>query len=406
MGIRAGNLGVLLVFIGTGCAGVDSRAPDPSGPSQLAIAPGDGTVEPKQTQYWCETHPEECHPGETGGEPMDTFPDRPGIWLGTTVTPKACLSRTGAGINDSDLDGIDERCEYQLASVFAPSLNLAPANYDCDPGKEPYWAAKWFPDQNDGVTTNGTTVRVIYLLSYYRDCGSNNLFGGILKYFSPALNFNNTPYLPHVGKILFGTDDPNASHSGDSEFITLDLVYSYVYHHWYVSNMLTSAHYHEGSFDGSRRTYFQSTPGIEWATGHAGGVPTVWVSKQKHANYISRFYCNDNRGYGGVAADNCDPNVTTGELIPVYYNRNIGSAKVNFISPLTCVGSQAPTFHPGTECFWRPSTDESPNAFNGWVQYAYGEQSTAYHSILVTRFECYQTTGQYDGQCIDGGVQR
>jgi len=38
---------------------------------------------------------------------------------------------------------------------------------DCDPGMEPYWAAKYFPN-------HAKTVRIIYLMSYYKDCGSGD----------------------------------------------------------------------------------------------------------------------------------------------------------------------------------------------------------------------------------------
>ncbi len=242
-------------------------------------------------------------------------------------------------------------------------------------------------------------------MAYYRDCGSGGSFPNtIFSWIGKVTSFNN--FIPtNVYTLFLGTPDATRGHSGDSEFIILDLQFSNGYQHWYVQEMITSAHYGTGA-DGTRRSTYQGA--IEWgdATQHPGGYPAVWVAHNKHANYPTRDWCNAGRGFGGLAHDNCDPNSLYTQRLAFVHTRNVGSFQQNLPAPLSCVTSQLrPAFNPGTECFWKMPTTSSV-AFNGWMQYPYGEPPTVYGAILVARFECFALSGQYDGTCLDRGVVR
>lgn len=241
-------------------------------------------------------------------------------------------------------------------------------------------------------------------MAYHRDCGSDgSIANTVFSWIGQILSLNGMLNLPNVYTLAMGTPDATASHSGDSEWIIVEIRYSNVYLHWYTSALVTSAHYGTPA-EGTRRVTYQS--GIEWAD-RDGGYPRVWVAANKHANYASRSWCNAGRGPFGLAHDNCDansPDVARVEFLP---GRNIGSVQVNFISHQSCVPSTQPAFFPGVECFWRPDGGSNvPTSFQGWLQYPYGEASTAYLVPLLTRFECWTTSNMYDGQCIDQGVVR
>lgn len=123
----------VLVVVALGFAGCTGSEADPiateSGSAVAAsIFSEGGIASPTMTEEGCRQTPG-CWDGEGNQDPS---PEGPGYWL-PTYEPASCLSVTGAGINDADRDGIDERCEKRLAEVFRPSLSLAPANYDCDP---------------------------------------------------------------------------------------------------------------------------------------------------------------------------------------------------------------------------------------------------------------------------------
>lgn len=328
-----------------------------------------------------------------GDGAVDPSPSSPGYYL-PTYSPANCFSPTGAGINDADRDGMDERCEEKLAQVFRPVLNLAPANQDCDMGMEPYWAAKYFP-------SHGKTVRIMYLMGYYQDCGSNgslaNTIGQILGQF---VSLNNV--LPSNLYTLFVSDhDATEGHSGDSEFIAVDVMYNPLTQHWYATGLITSAHWGTNA-DGTRRTPANQ---IEWGE-TTGTYPAVWVAANKHANYPTRSACNSGRGFGGFAKDNCDANLP--KVTRVYNNasRNVGSFQQNFITPGTCVKSQnRPTLNAGTECLWKLPTS-SDVFFFGWNANPVGEPPTAYGVALLMLFECYQLSQEIGGACIDQGVVR
>ena len=330
-----------------------------------------------------------CSPETCGGTTTDPNPAAPGYFGGTLYTPTACYSATGANINDADYDATSDFCEQRLAALFAPSFVTAPASYDCDPGMEPYWAAKYFPNQ--GV------LRIAYLFSYYRDCGADGGIGGFLaQFFGKIFTFNGLLPSYSIGKIPISASDPGESHSGDSEFITVDLRWNPTTLHWYVDRAFLAAHFGT-SADGSRTV---SMTGLEYGD-KQGGYPRLWIAANKHAAYPNRNACNAGRGPLGLVHDNCDSNA------PVYGSRmffsayrNVGSAQGSLLGVGACVKSaNRPTFNPGTECYLTPN-----RYFYGWLQYPYGPPPTPYYSILMAKFECYSytTSGSYLS-CTDWG---
>lgn len=119
---------------------------------------------------------------------VDPSPDSSGIFIGAS-NPEQCAADT-----DSDQDGLTDFCEKNLAQAFAPELRFWSAD---EMGREPKWAARWLdPGQ--------TTVRVIYLISYYRDAG-----GSAWVCSMPT---------PWWTESCFG-------HNGDSEVVALDVTY-------------------------------------------------------------------------------------------------------------------------------------------------------------------------------------
>ncbi len=357
--------------------------------SILAVSCGQEGPEPTQpsfqTNEWCDTHPIECNGGIA-----DPDPSAPGYYLGASITPAKCFSATGVGIGDSDRDGMSDSCENVLAQAFRPSLNLAPPNYDCDPSMEPYWAAKYFPRQ-------GSVVRIAYLFAYHSDCGDSGLVNRLL---AEVVEFATLKGVINNLAVSFGfevsTDDPGGGHSGDSEFVMVDVRFNGEAQHWVLSRVKYSAHYGTDA-DGSRTT---TTSGVQYPDKYAG-YPRVWVARNKHANYPSRESCKSGRGPLGLLKDNCDANLYDKVRFLVTGFRNIGSLHRNFINQGSCVSSAQPVFYPGTECFWVP-TDH----FFGWARYPVGHPPTPYFSILVPEFECYSYTGSSARTCSDFGVVR
>ena len=367
MSHRSVGIALILVVLGMIACGRGSR--EPIGPSF-------------QTNAWCDTHPIECN-----GIP-DPNPNAAGYYLGASITPASCLSPTGTGITDIDRDGMSDSCEGSLADAFRPSLNLAPASYDCDPTKEPYWAAKYFPAQ-------GRVVRIAYLFGYHNDCGDTGLGSGLLARIGSILSlvvFINNATVTY-NNLVISNDDPGAGHAGDSEFVILDVRFDPDSQHWYLSQVKYSAHYGSAA-DGSATL---PTSMVQYPEKYAG-YPRVWVARNKHANYASRESCNAGRGFGGLAKDNCDANLPDRERLSVIGLRNLGSVQRNFIN---CVTSSQPAFYPGTECFWTPGDD-----FLGWARYPFGHPPTPYFSILIAEFECFRYTGSSTKACSDFGVVR
>jgi len=342
------------------------------------------------TDAWCAANPGMCGPGEPDEE-SDPSPSSPGYYMGTTITQAKCISATGAGISDGDHDGLSDFCEDFLAQRFRPALVVSP--YDCNVGMEPYWAAKAFPAK--GI------VRIIYLFSYYQDCGplQSRTLCSLQRLAGTFFSLNGLLPSYSIGPLPISSTDLCASHQGDPEFITVDLKYSTASQHWLVSSAFFSSHWGAGG-DHSRRA---SGSQLEYPE-KVGGYVRVWVAEGKHANYPKRSVCQDD---GGIA-DTCESNYPVIRIRhAVQYN--IGSARYNFINAKTCVKGGALVAHYpenyGTECFWQPG-----NTFQGWSKYQLENDASPYYTALIVQFECfaYQLTmasnGSWVTSCSDWGV--
>lgn len=179
-------------------------------------------------------------------------------------------------------------------------------------------------------------------------------------------------------------------HTGDSEFIRLDVKYDSNTQHWYLVDALYSAHtWHVNFVLQSTDSALYVSPSSDGGGPYSGnyleypekigGYPVAYVADRKHANYPTRSYCNGPGGLGG--ADQCDlPRTTT--RIEVSQAGNIGS---RFSPIIDCVASQS-TSHPAVgsgrqECYW------TIRDFRGWFPTAAGGGSaSSYSQILADHF--------------------
>jgi hypothetical protein len=270
--------------------------------------------------------------GEPGDLPYqasgDPFPSSPGIYLGW-VKPGACFSDVNrdAIAYDADLDWLDDRCELEIAKAFAPSLKFS-ADDNCPKG-EPYWAAKYFPSRG--------MVRIAYLPAYYKDCGA------------------------------FG-------HSGDSEFISVEVIYDAATQHWLFNRMFLSAHYGTPTDASSWRNWSEAQ-----YTWKPRAHPTVWVAIDKHANYYSKPDCD-------AWFDGCNWTASLPLRFPVDPNHNVGSRHVHFKDAVLSEKKPAGVDPYRAEWMWASGAN-----FRGWQSNFYGiEAARPYGDWLSQQqFEVY-----------------
>jgi hypothetical protein len=317
----------LAVVVVSGCSG-DVLQPNNKEPN-FATAEG------------CQLDPS-CGPGVDGSVtgttaanyviPTDPSPGKPGIYVG--LVAQDCYKNYGATLPDYDNDLLTEECEWRLAREFAPDLMMNP-NDGCLQG-EPYWAARYF-DDSWGLGW-GQFVRIAYLLSYYKDCGSNG-------------------------------------HIGDSEIIVVRVANNPVTKHWEVVNVFTSAHF-TTPVDYSAIHRWQD---FYYRSGIQQSYPRVWVAKGKHANYNSLTSCNN----GAYYSDSCTGNLDYGR-VKVYKSHNIGGYNTSG-KRLNCVPSQNKLYYLNgrLECFLTAGS-----LFKGWQTVGAGS-ATDYNKILnLYDYEC------------------
>ena len=274
------------------------------------------------TDAYCALYPDYCTP--VGGDPS---PSAPGYYAGAELTADHCSG--AGGINDVDQDLLADDCELWLALKFAPEMIYDRAD---DIRRESYWAAK---------PIKPGLVRVFYALAYYLDLGTT------------FLNCR-------IQGLCTG-------HHGDSEHVVLDIRYDNATRHWVLSSGKLSAHTSFNTFSSSTAGY---PTAVAYPDGRFGGFPRVWVSRQKHANYVSRTSCNN----GGVG-DNDDCQSNDQSFRPdVIYNRNLGS---NVHRLIDVVASTNPFLQNPvrTESFWTAAN------FYGWQQ-DHTTHATGYGQLL------------------------
>ncbi|MXX35316.1 MAG: hypothetical protein F4107_03925 [Gemmatimonadetes bacterium] len=290
--------------------------PSPSG-EPLALAPRHashkslatlrGTISSIREEYYVTG---DCEPGLQPGDPC--VPPRPG-GLGTPL--KRTLSsgwsladcrNTSLGGGDSDGDGLNDQCEYEVAWAFSPALMVDPAD---NVNRDEYWVV---------MPGAGNKILVFYAFGYHIDLGSP----GICRRCK--------------------------DHNGDSEFVVFELTpASQRGSEWGLVWAYLSAHHGEGwGFDSSVLVG-------GWNLEVAGdGRPVVWVAKWKHANYYTQDECDA----GANTTDTCDNNTSTTRFW-VSTDGNLGQ-----LNNRTYSSCNVPSRSGGSrrECYW------TPRRFHGW----------------------------------------
>jgi hypothetical protein len=210
-------------------------------------------------------------------------------------------------------------------------------------GGEPYWAAKYF--DNTEPIHSGDFVRIAYMPSYYKDCGT-------WQYQYEA-------------------------HSGDSEFIQETVGYNPNTKHWELFNGFLSAH--TCTDDANCNLLQQSAASQTWPKAadfqYPANIymtyPRIYVSFHKHANYSSESAC-DGGGFGWGFTEFCE-NHDRGRFM-VWESHNIGNVRYPLVD---CTASQRLWSDPNVkECYW------SGSAFNGWNADPYGATPPGYIALL------------------------
>ena len=264
----------------------------------------------------------------------DSFPMKPGVFLGSGVTPDNCLWGT---YTDADQDNLGDFCEKQVAAAFAPELAYGSGD---NVSGEPRWAARIVGDD---------VIRIAYLFSYYVDLGTD-----------PAVHW--------PCSVAWG-EAACSGHYGDAETVVLDVSYDSQYKHWVLRNAWYSQHHSFEHFATGPKGY----PSALYYPSRAGAHPRTYVAYGKHANYASQFSCEN----GQFGFDDCLPD--TYVRIQAAGNANVGSSSVHLID---CVPSANPLYaQNGNECYW------SPQDFGGWQGGAQPDSDTRYlHHLTAFGF--------------------
>jgi hypothetical protein len=215
--------------------------------------------------------------------------------------------------------------------AFAPELYYYGTD---DVRREPRWAARLEDDR----------VRIVYLLSYYRDGGSTN--GGCSE----------TYHLQCEG------------HNGDSEHIALDVQYDSGSQHWLLKVALYSAHDGHNIYYPLSGNPYASVP----YPSRLGGYPRAFVSIGKHANYASDGECDSGAIFN---VDECESDTTA--RVSAGATLNVGSRAVRFIDCVTSSNIYHPNYgNNRAECYW------TERNFQGWWTEPAGTLVTSYTSVL------------------------
>jgi len=220
-------------------------------------------------------------------------------------------------------------------------------------GGEYYFAAQQGVQR--GLYGGTSDIRIAYLPAYYVDCGA-------------VAELCDYPLVPECG-----------GHTGDSEFIMIDVSYDSDTRHWVVDAIFLSAHCSGGTSDDCN---WQNLANFEWRDGKDRGAPVIWVSESKKGNYYSEGDCDAGGGPGWpINSDTCAFSNRVMVFPVVYGQQNIGSRT----TPLRDCGgpfSGSPMTYTGaTACMWSSS---SSGRFNGWQADQAGDPPMMYTDVLTT----------------------
>jgi hypothetical protein len=271
-------------------------------------------------------------------------------WTGSTGITFDCNP-----LPDSDVDGLGDACELGLARAFAPALRVSQHACNWDTSVEP---ARLGGEYYFGAQPNAANgVRLVYLPAYYRDCGWTGV-----KCTLPIMSC--------------------AGHSGDSEFIAIDIERSSP-DLWRTVAVFLSAHCFDRSTANCRWYRDGDLAQFSW-TDQQRSAPVIWVAEGKNAHYASRQACN--RGHWFY--DTCDNNENSLRYPIAAARQNIGSRAQPSGDAQGCLGARYAGWlsrqvdEQARECFWADSVP-----FTGWQRPAAGG-ATSYARYLreIARF--------------------
>jgi hypothetical protein len=247
---------------------------------------------------------------------------------GPEVRVPGCSSLTLA---DTDGDGISDFCELALAHAVAPVLTVRTGGCNWD-----HAAGRLKGGYLYAVQPVEDRIRVAYLPAYLRDCGWSG----------PKC------LLPWVDC---------SPHSGDSEFIVVELRPLSEAGRWQISGVFLSAHCFGQSSRSCRWYRDAQLAHFEWA----GAAPVVWVAEGRQANYPTWRACNA----GHFAIDTCRQHDARFHF-PVSAVRNVGSRRLPALDAGCLTGGDlglGAAEASAVECFWHPDA-----RFRGWQPHGNG----------------------------------
>jgi hypothetical protein len=183
-----------------------------------------------------------------------------GVHLGT-LTPSYCRGVTPGSWPDLNGNDIRDDCELPLARAFAPMM-VQGSTEMFHPGIA--GVGMTAGDYLWAIAGLGDVVRIAYLPAYYWDAGVLGQKGG---------------------------------HSGDSEYIIVDVKFEPNGGKYYSQQVFLSAHC--GVIDPMCRWFHTSY--FEFVDGVWDSAPIVWVADWKNAHYSSFYNC-----MSGTYVDRCD----------------------------------------------------------------------------------------------------
>ena len=215
----------------------------------------------------------------------------------------SCLGASSS--DDLDDDDFSDWCERQILKVFRPRMQMAYGENTS--GREEHWTLRKWGNTSD-------QLRAHFMFSYWRDGGGP-----------------------------FGF----TSHNGDSEFVDM-IIQGYGSSNTFAVKQATLSS-HWGTMNDHTETY----TGAQFLY-HQGRQPRVWVSKNKHGNYVLEFLCDI------VTFDECSTGPT--QDFDIRSDRNIGNDIWLAGLPIGHVIEDQPSHkgQPGVENFW------SWSQFKGW----------------------------------------
>ncbi len=277
------TLCLCVLVLASGCGDVF----DPPTAPEHTTPPLEPADEPTaSTAADCPPLDENCGPVDPGGGGSTSL--RLNVANGWNL---ADCQDTSMGGGDSDGDGLNDGCEYDVAYAFAPVMMVDP---DDDVVRDEYYVV---------MPGEGSKIMIFYAFGYHRDIA-----------------------------LVTG-------HNGDSEFLVFELFPATERNKpWSLLRAYLSAH-RGRSTDSSAKVY-----GSEMETGWQGH-PVVWVANGKHANYVSQIACDS----GAFISDSCDDNT----FETWFYVRDYGNlGQSNNPAYSRCGVPSRSISTSNTECYW------------------------------------------------------